>query len=99
MSRAPGTLHVAPHSARHSFDFSKVNVSHHIDHLSFGLELPAKARARLPAEVQSKLLHLDGREFAALENHQTLEVRVRVKVRVRVRVRVRVTSSEEDEAS
>ena len=25
VSRAPGTLHVAPHSARHSFDFSKVN--------------------------------------------------------------------------
>jgi hypothetical protein len=70
VSRAPGTLHVAPHSARHSFDFSKVNVSHHIDHLSFGLELPAKARARLPAEVQTKLLGLDGREFAALTNHQ-----------------------------
>ena len=70
VSRAPGTLHVAPHSARHSFDFSKVNVSHHIDHLSFGLELPAKARTRLPAEVQAKLLGLDGREFAALETHQ-----------------------------
>ena len=78
VSRAPGTLHVAPHSARHSFDFSKVNVSHHIDHLSFGLELPAKARARLPAEVQSKLLNLDGREFAALENHQTLEHHVNI---------------------
>lgn len=78
VSRAPGTLHVAPHSARHSFDFSKVNVSHHIDHLSFGLELPAKARARLPAEVQAKLLNLDGREFAALENHQTLEHHVNI---------------------
>ena len=78
VSRAPGTLHVAPHSARHSFDFSKVNVSHHIDHLSFGLELPAAARARLPAEVQSKLLGLDGRAFAARESHQTLEHHVNV---------------------
>jgi len=78
VSRAPGTLHVAPHSARHSFDFSKVNVSHHIDHLSFGLELPAKARARLPAEVQAKLLGLDGRAFTALETHQTLEHHVNV---------------------
>ena len=48
VSRAPGTLHFAPVSPRHSFDFSHVNTSHHIDHLSFGLELASSKRAALP---------------------------------------------------
>ena len=51
VSRAPGVLHVSPHSIRHSFDFSHVNSSHHIDHLSFGLELSARERERLPEEA------------------------------------------------
>ena len=43
-----GTLHFAPVSPRHSFDFSHVNTSHHIDHLSFGLELASSKRAASP---------------------------------------------------
>ena len=78
VSRAPGTVHVAPHSSRHSFDFSHVNVSHHIDHLSFGLELPASARLRLPDAVQRKLLGLDGTSFTSNAAHATLEHHVNV---------------------
>lgn len=73
VSRAPGVLHVSPHSPRHSFDFTNVNVSHHIDHLSFGLELASHERARLPAEVRSHLLSLDGSSHISTRAHETTE--------------------------
>ena len=73
VSRAPGTLHLSPHSSRHSFDFSAVNTSHHIDHLSFGLELTARERARLPPSVAAKLTTLDDVHLAALEKRETKE--------------------------
>jgi len=78
VSRAPGTLHVSPHSARHSFDFSSVNTSHHVDHLSFGLELSARERARLPRSVASQLTTLDGLWFVTSQKHETSEHHVNV---------------------
>jgi len=78
VSRAPGTLHLSPHSARHSFDFSKVNTSHHIDHLSFGLELTARERSRLPDSVAAQLTTLDGSQFTAVESHETKEHHVMI---------------------
>ena len=78
VSRAPGTLHIAPHSARHSFDFTSVNTTHHIDHLSFGLELTYRERRRLPKEVLSQLTPLDGYSFIATEPHETQEHHVNV---------------------
>jgi hypothetical protein len=72
LSRAPGTLHIAPHSSRHSFDFSSVNTSHHIDHLSFGLELGSLQRHVLPHDVRAHLLPLDGRDFTTKGTHVTL---------------------------
>jgi len=78
VSRAPGTLHIAPHSARHSFDFSRVNVSHHIDHLSFGLELGSLQRRQLPEDVVAHLRTLDGRDFLTKEEHVTMEHHVNI---------------------
>lgn len=78
VSRAPGTLHVSPHSARHSFDFTAVNTTHHIDHLSFGLELTTRERRRLPAEVVRQLTTLDGYSFIATEKHETQEHHVNI---------------------
>jgi hypothetical protein len=78
VSRAPGTLHLSPHSARHSFDFSAVNTSHHIDHLSFGLELTARERARLPLSVGAQLTTLDGSYFVAAEMRETKEHHVMI---------------------
>ena len=78
VSRAPGTLHVAPHSARHSFDFSNVNTSHHIDHLSFGLEVTGAQRSSLPSSVRSHLLPLDGATFRATQPHETQEHHINV---------------------
>jgi len=78
VSRAPGTLHLSPHSARHSFDFSAVNTSHHIDHLSFGLELTARERARLPLSVATQLTTLDGSYFVAAEMRETKEHHVMI---------------------
>jgi len=78
VSRAPGTLHIAPHSARHSFDFTAVNTTHHIDHLSFGLELTARERRRLPTDVVSQLTTLDGYSFIATEPHETQEHHVNI---------------------
>jgi len=78
VSRAPGTMHVSPHASRHSFDFSAVNTSHHIDHLSFGLELTARERSRLPAAVVSQLTTLDGAYFAASQKRETKEHHVNI---------------------
>ena len=78
VSRAPGTLHVSPHSARHSFNFSSVNTTHLIDHLSFGLELTSRERAHLPTSVQSQLATLDGYEFIATVPHETQEHHVNI---------------------
>jgi hypothetical protein len=78
VSRAPGTLHFAPHSPRHSFDFSSVNTTHYIDHLSFGLELSSRDRQRLPAAVQSQLASLDGSYYASTHAHETKEHHVNV---------------------
>jgi len=78
VSRAPGTIHIAPHSPRHSFDFSKVNTSHHIDHLSFGLELSAEPRSALPEQVRSHLMSLDGAAFHTVQPHETQEHHVNI---------------------
>ena len=78
VSRAPGTLHFSPHSARHSFNFSSVNTTHAIDHLSFGLELTSRERARLPKSVRSQLASLDGYTFIANLHHETQEHHVNI---------------------
>jgi len=78
VSRAPGTLHFSPHSSRHSFNFSSVNTTHHIDHLSFGLELNARERRRLPWGVQEQLTTLDGYQFVATMPHETQEHHVNI---------------------
>jgi len=78
VSRAPGTLHVSPHASRHSFDFSAVNTSHHIDHLSFGLELSARERSRLPKAVVAQLTTLDGSFFVAGQKRETKEHHVNI---------------------
>ena len=54
VSRAPGTIHLAPHSSRHSFDFSHVNTSHHIHHLSFGVPYPNRVN---PLDGSKAILH------------------------------------------
>ena len=78
VSRAPGTLHIAPHSGRHSFDFSSVNTSHHIDHLSFGLELSARDRSYLPESVRAQLTTLDGGHFISDLAHETQEHHINI---------------------
>uniref|UniRef100_A0A7S0LNT7 Thioredoxin domain-containing protein n=1 Tax=Coccolithus braarudii TaxID=221442 RepID=A0A7S0LNT7_9EUKA len=78
VSRAPGTIHIAPHSPRHSFDFSRVNTSHHIDHLSFGLELGARMRNLLPEQVRSHLMPLDGSAYTTAQPHETQEHHVNI---------------------
>jgi len=78
VSRAPGALHISPHSGRHSFDFSSVNTSHLIDHLSFGLELTSVERSYLPESVRSQLASLDAKEFIAELAHETKEHHVNI---------------------
>lgn len=78
VSKAPGTIGIAPHSPRHSFDFSHVNTSHVIDHLSFGLELDSYARRQLPEQVRQNLLPLDDSKFIANATHLTQEHHVNV---------------------
>ena len=78
VSRAPGTLHISPHSTRHSFDFQAINTSHHIDHLSFGLELPTKERGLLPPNVVGKLAALDDAVFLTHAAHETQEHHINV---------------------
>jgi len=78
VSRAPGTLHVSPHSPRHSFDFSNVNTTHFIDHLSFGMELSSYNRNNLPQSVRRHLLPLDSAMFATTKPHETMEHHVNI---------------------
>ncbi len=44
MARVPGELHIVPHGAGHSLHMENVNMSHSIQHLSFGTVRPALAR-------------------------------------------------------
>jgi len=78
VSRAPGTLHFSPHSARHSFNFSSVNTTHHFDHLSFGLELSTRERSLLPKHVVNQLTTLDGFDFITTKPHETQEHHVNI---------------------
>ena len=76
LARAGHAAHLAA-LTRHSFDFQAINTSHHIDHLSFGLELPTKERAR-PPNVVGKLAALDDAVFLTHAAHETKEHHINV---------------------
>merc|ERR1711871_725 len=73
VSRTSGKLHIGPSSSRHSFDFSKVNISHEVDHLSFGHPLSSQERLALPEEVYNRLSPLDLERFVITEGHTSAE--------------------------
>mmetsp|Transcript_3240 Transcript_3240/g.8033 ORF Transcript_3240/g.8033 Transcript_3240/m.8033 type:complete len:870 (+) Transcript_3240:94-2703(+) len=76
--RAPGQIHIAPHSRRQSIDLSNVNVSHYLEHLAFGSPLDEKSKSILPVDIRVQLNPLDGTQHFALQPHLSIEHFLRV---------------------
>ena len=56
VNRVPGNLFFTAHSKSHSFNVSKMNISHHIQSFSFGKMLNKKEQRVLPEEVSSGVI-------------------------------------------
>lgn len=73
VNRVPGNFHLSAHSKSHSFQPGKLNMSHHVTHMSFGKMLnPAQLRL-LPAEVELGYSGLASTGHYATHQNTTLE--------------------------
>jgi len=66
--RVPGNLIFQAQSAEHSLSPSMTNVSHHIDHLSFGRDIDVSMLG-LPPSASKSYSPLDGRKYLVKELH------------------------------
>jgi len=78
VKKVPGNMHISAHSHKHSFDFSVMNMTHQVHHLSFGTELSRKKWAMVEALHPEGLLNawsnrLRGRVFVSHEANITQE--------------------------
>ena len=71
--KVPGNLVVAATSPTHSFDMSRVNVSHTVHHLSFGQEFNAVEMSVMPPELSASMTSLDGTIFNSTGQNMTHE--------------------------
>jgi len=74
VNRVPGNFHVTAHSRHHSLNTFTANVSHRVNHLSFGLPLSDWKLRRVERAAKGKARHLlhhplDGRTFAHPDEH------------------------------
>lgn len=70
VSRVPGNFHLEAASDSHNLAPSMTNVSHIVNHLSFGPVLPEKYESRLPERELSMIHPLNGERFVVEEAHQ-----------------------------
>jgi len=71
--KVPSTLVFQAVMPSHSMDPARINVTHEIHHLSFGLPFSKQELKILPAEVAAAMHRLDGQEFATQAANQTVE--------------------------
>ena len=53
VNRVPGNFHLSAHSKSHSFQPHKLNMSHHVNSMTFGRALTATQLRLLPVDVHS----------------------------------------------
>jgi hypothetical protein len=73
VNRVPGNFHISAHSGSHSLHMPALNLSHVVQHLSFGRALSLAEFAQLPPDVASAWNPLRGSSFVARAENVTIE--------------------------
>jgi hypothetical protein len=95
MARVPGELHIVPHGAGHSLAMEHINMTHSINHLSFGTFVPSRAMygslswaqrrtfARLPKDSGGKFAaaSVTHPPFVSTEDHMEHEHHCKARAR------------------
>jgi len=68
VARVPGNFHIEAHSDNHDMSPVLANLSHKVNHLSFGTAVPSKVKRRLASDHQFLTAPLDNREFVVSES-------------------------------
>jgi len=69
VNRCPGNFHLQAKSGEHSIAPTMANVSHTVNHLSFGSRLKPELEEKLPPKFQSSLHPLNGKSYITEELH------------------------------
>jgi hypothetical protein len=73
VNRVPGNFHISAHSTSHSLHMPTINLSHSIQHLSFGRSLNLAEFYALPKEVAAAYNPMHGSGFVAHSENVTIE--------------------------
>ena len=73
VNRVPGNFHLSAHSKSHSFQGHKLNMSHHVESMSFGRALSPTQLRLLPPEVEDGYNGLSRTDHYAIGQNATLE--------------------------
>jgi acyl-coenzyme A thioesterase 9 len=96
MARVPGELHIVPHGAGHSLHMEHINMTHYINHLSFGTFVPSRAMygslswaqrrtfARLPKDSGGKFAAASVTHPPFVSNEDHMEHEHHCKVRLQL---------------
>jgi thiol-disulfide isomerase/thioredoxin len=78
VNRVPGNFHLSAHSKSHSFQPHKLNLSHHVNSMSFGKALTAPQLRLLPPDVEAGYNGLANTDHLAIGQNTSLEHYLRV---------------------
>ncbi len=73
VNRVPGNFHFSAHSKAHTFQPGMLNMSHHVDHMTFGRPLGEAMRRIMPAELTAQHNVLADSDHVARGHNTTLE--------------------------
>ena len=73
VNRVPGNIHLSAHSKHHSFQPHKLNLSHHVNSMSFGKALSAPQLRLLPRDVEIGYNGLGSTDHLAIGHNTSLE--------------------------
>jgi len=73
VNRVPGNFHLSAHSKSHSFSAHKLNMSHHVNSMTFGKVLAPPQLRLLPPEVELGYNGLQSTDHHAIGQNTTLE--------------------------
>jgi len=73
VNRVPGNFHISAHSKSHSFQPHKLNMSHHVNSMSFGKALTAPMLRMLPDDVERGYDGMANTDHFAIGQNTSLE--------------------------
>ena len=73
VNRVPGNIHLSAHSKHHSFQPHKLNLSHHVNSMSFGKALSAPQLRLLPDDVEEGYNGLANTDHLSIGQNTSLE--------------------------